>query len=197
MTLCTQLSDRMPAVALGRSHWTPEEQRHLAACTDCRAEWDLVAAGARLGAAAPGAPDASAIAARVLQRLRAERARQRSRGRVWAAAGLAAALAALAVWTGRGASGRLELPGAPPARVAASPAGPGATPDSIRLASPSARASDPDFPLPELDSLPADALDSVLRVLDEPLARAGAWQMPDLEEAGDQELEAAFTGKEG
>ena len=37
MTVCTHLSDRMPGVALGRSHWTPEDERHLSGCPDCRA----------------------------------------------------------------------------------------------------------------------------------------------------------------
>jgi hypothetical protein len=55
----------------------------------------------------------------------------------------------------------------------------------------------PDFPLPELDSLPADVLDSVMRVLDEPLTRVGAWELPALADPGDQELARAFAGKEG
>jgi hypothetical protein len=198
MTICTRVSDRMPDVALGSARWTAEEQRHLAACVDCRAELGLVTAAAALGQATATATDPSATAGRVLQRLRVERARQRSRRRVWAGAGLATAAAAavLAVWTARGPGGRIELPGAAPSRVATSPAAHLAAPDSVRLASPSAGASSPDFPLPELDSLSADALDSVLRVLDEPLARAGAWELPDLGDPGDQEFERAITGKE-
>jgi hypothetical protein len=62
---------------------------------------------------------------------------------------------------------------------------------------PATSAAPPDFPLPELDSLPADALDSVLRVLDEPLARAGAWELPDLDDPGDQVLEQTVAHKEG
>lgn len=199
MTICTQLSDRMPDVALGRARWTAEEQRHLAACVDCRAELGLVAAAAALGQATTAAPiDAAATAGRVLHRLRVERARQRSRRRIWAGAGLATAAAAiLAVWTARVANGRIELPGAPPSVVVTRPSTHAAGQAPIRLASPSTGASSADFPLPELDSLSADALDSVLRVLDEPLARAGAWKMPDLADPGDQELERAFTGKEG
>ena len=44
MSACTQLSDRMPEVALGRARWTPNEAAHLAACADCRAR-----VGARAG----------------------------------------------------------------------------------------------------------------------------------------------------
>ena len=49
MTVCEQLSDRMPAVAHGQAGWSAEEQAHLAGCADCRAEWDLVSAASRLG----------------------------------------------------------------------------------------------------------------------------------------------------
>src|SRR6185437_16329344 len=50
MTTCTRLSDRMPDVAHGTSRWTELEERHLAECADCRAEWELVTAASRLGA---------------------------------------------------------------------------------------------------------------------------------------------------
>jgi len=67
---CQELSDKMPGVARGEASWTGEEARHLASCADCRAEWDVVAAGARV---ADGAMvDADALAARVLLRLRTE-----------------------------------------------------------------------------------------------------------------------------
>jgi hypothetical protein len=50
--------------------------------------------------------------------------------------------------------------------------------------------------MPELDSLPAEALDSILRVLDEPLAQVGSDDLqPD--ESGDRELEQVLAGMEG
>ena len=100
MTVCTQLSERMPDVMLGRAHWSPGEQRHLAACAGCRAEWEVLAAVTRLGAALSAGEDPSATASRVLQHLRADRARRSSHRRGWAvaAAGLAAA-AVVAVWS--------------------------------------------------------------------------------------------------
>jgi hypothetical protein len=182
MSVCTQLSDRMPGVALGRSPWTSEEQRHLAACADCRAEWGLILAVARLGAGSHALGNPSVTAAGVLRRLRTEGVRRRSHRPAWVAAGLAAAAAAvLVVWAARDTAGGTH------------PAAPATT----RIAMPATSSAPPDFPLPELDSLPADALDSVLRVLDEPLARAGAWELPDLEDPGDQVLEQTVAHKEG
>ena len=49
MTTCTHLSDRMPEVAPGRARWSAEDERHLAACEDCRAEWAIVSAASRVG----------------------------------------------------------------------------------------------------------------------------------------------------
>ena len=71
MTPCTHLSDRMPEVALGRARWTPEEERHLAGCEDCRAEWAIVVAAGRLGARLPTI-DAERVAAGALARIRHE-----------------------------------------------------------------------------------------------------------------------------
>jgi hypothetical protein len=48
--------------------------------------------------------------------------------------------------------------------------------------------------MPELDSLPVEALDSMLRVLDEPLAQAGDEPPGD---DGDLELERVLAGLEG
>ena len=190
MTTCTELTDRIPDVALGRSRWTVEEERHLAACADCRAEWTIVSAARRLGSALPAIPDPAVTTARLLERLARERARARARRSVWAAAGLAAAAAvAVAVWTGRDAGVR-RLPEstspAVPAPVATGPV-PSAPAPSGSLA---------EFPMPELDSLPAEALDSILRVLDEPLPNADADDTP-LGDAGDDELEQALAGLEG
>lgn len=62
------LRDRMPDVASGVSRWSAEEQGHLDGCADCRAEWELLAAARRLGAAVEreydGAGAARVVAAR-------------------------------------------------------------------------------------------------------------------------------------
>ena len=195
MITCTALSDRMPDVALGRSRWTEDEARHLAACADCRAEWALVTSAAHLGDSLPALPDPEVTSARVLARLAVERTRARVRSRLWIVAGLAAAaVVALAVWTGR--DGRVPGPTPAPPPVASRPA-PVAQPrdtPAVVVLPPAAAAVE--LPLPELDSLPAEALDSLLKVLDEPLARGDAGDAT-LGDAGDQELEQMLAGLEG
>lgn len=100
MTACERLSDRIPDVARGRERWTAEESAHLTACADCRAEWDLVTAAIRVGAAAPSPRDPSAMTDAVLWRLAEARRSRRSR-RSWGL-GIAAAAAVLGViWAGR------------------------------------------------------------------------------------------------
>ncbi len=179
MTTCTQLSDRMPDVAHGTSRWTEEEQQHLATCADCRAEWELVTTASRLGAALRSPADPALVCAGLLERLARERQRTRLRARLWTAAGLAAAAAViLALWTGARTGAR---PGEPAPSVATAPTG-------------TARA---ELPLPELDDLPAEALDSMLQALDESGARADAYELPALADPGDRELERVLTGLEG
>ena len=193
MTSCTALSDRMPEVALGRSRWTEQEERHLAECSDCRAEWAVVRAAQRLGTSLPEPADPSVMAARLGERLARERALSRRRMRFLVAAGLAAAaVLALVVWPG---AGGLKGPARHPAPVALVPVPVRSPADSSALVGPHASAG-VELPLPELDSLPAEALDSMLRVLDEPLARADADDAP-LGDQGDQELEHALSGLEG
>jgi hypothetical protein len=217
MTPGAHLSDRMPEVALGRARWTPEDERHLAGCEDCQAEWAIIVAAGRLGARLPRI-DAERVAARALERIRHERAHPRVRAsRTAALAGLAAAaVVALAVWGNRGGPstrpGGAGLPA--PAPMAASPSESlSVSPSESLAASPSesvaaqphpepsvaqgpAAAPSIDLPMPELDSLPAEALDSILRALDEPMAQVGADDLqPD--ESGDRELEQALAGMEG
>jgi hypothetical protein len=203
MTPCTHLSERMPEVALGRARWTPEDERHLASCADCRAEWALVAAASRLGDRLP-AIDAERVATLATERARSARARANIRTRrIVTAAGLAAAaMVALAVWANRG--GRATGPGGSsipaPAPIAATP--PESLPDTLVQPSPAPTLAQVpeapafDLPMPELDSLPAEALDSILRALDEPLAQVGSDDLqPD--ESGDRELEQVLAGMEG
>jgi anti-sigma factor RsiW len=192
----------MPEVALQRARWTPEEERHLAGCPECQAEWAIVAAGSRLGARLP-AVDAERVAARALERIRRERANTSPRTRRMAAlAGLAAAaVVALAVWADRGGPagkpGGSTLPA--PAPMAASPSQPVPNQPAESTAPALARgsaAATVDLSIPELDSLPAEALDMILRTLDEPLAQVGADDLqPD--ESGDRELEQVLAGMEG
>jgi hypothetical protein len=101
MTDCHRLSDRIPAVALGRDRWTAAEQAHLAQCADCRAEWDLVRAAGRIGGGLPSLADRSDLAAAVLRRVADAPAPKSHRRFLRWAGGLAAAAAVtLAVWTG-------------------------------------------------------------------------------------------------
>jgi len=206
MTVCTHLSDRMPDVALGRARWTVEDERHLAACADCDAEWAIVSVASRLGATLP-AVDPGRAAARAIERLRHERAHALVRARrVAALVGLAAAAAvAFSVWSGSG--GRATAPGGrslpAPAPVATTP-----TPDTSGSDSQIRRSPTPsvaqgpgatgavELALPELDSLPAAALDSILHELDEPLAHVGAYDLPP-DDSGDRELEHVLAGLEG
>jgi hypothetical protein len=186
MTTCTRLSDRMPDVALGRERWSDDEVRHLTSCEDCRSEWTLVSAGTRIGAALPP-PDPVRVAAGALARVGRERARARARMRVAAMGGLAAAAAvALAVWGGRMARTASGVGAAPAGAVAAGPT----------RNSPAVAGETVDLPLPELDSLPAEVLDSMLKTLDEPLAQLGPDDLPG-DDSGDQELARALAGLEG
>jgi hypothetical protein len=201
MTPGTHLTDRMPEVALGRARWTPEDERHLTGCEECRAEWAIVVTAGRLDARLP-AIDAERVAAGALERIRLERAHSNVRtSRTAALAGLAAAaVVALLVWGSGG--GRTTQPGGAslpaPAPVATSPSEAVAAPPSPepRVAERPAAGPSLDLPMPELDSLPAEALDSVLRALDEPMAQVRADDLqPD--ESGDRELEQVLAGMEG
>ena len=210
MTDCTQLSDRMPDVAHGTSRWTETEEHHLAACADCRAEWDLVTAASRLGETLPSPADSALLSRLLLERLARERQRTRLQARLWTAAGLTAAAAViLTVWTGArtgsrpgdaagGASPRVATtpvgPPGPEAPVAPDSASPVARVPALATAPTGARA---ELPLPELDDLPAEALDSMLHALEEPGARADAYELPALADPGDRELDRVLTGLEG
>ena len=70
MSDCTQLSDRMPEVAKGLLRWSASDEKHLAACADCSAEWDLVRRAAFLGASLEPL-DAERVAGNVITTLRA------------------------------------------------------------------------------------------------------------------------------
>jgi hypothetical protein len=194
MTLCQQLSERMPAVALGRSRWSDAEETHLASCADCRAEWSLVQLAARLAASSPALVDPEAIGAKVAGRLEQARASGR-RVRRWAMAGLGVAAAVtVALWTGRPA------PRQPIAALPSAPA-PSAAPSPAPVNPPGAHAEPPrlELPVPGIDEMSDSDLDDLLRAMDEPLA--GNSTSPDdgagLGDPDDRELAGALTVEEG
>ena len=176
MTDCGWLSDRMPAVALGRAQWTPQEIQHLQGCRACQQEWEVVGAGSRLGQRSEAGIDTEAVAASVLQRLRDERAGSHVRRSTWAVSGLAAAAAIImAIWAGNGRD----------------PAG------TIRQNG-SLAAGQLEIPLPELENLQAAELDTVLQVMDEPnnLRDPGDGE-PELSDLNADELERVLDTWEG
>jgi hypothetical protein len=175
MTDCVWLSDRMPAVARGLAEWTPEEMRHLSGCPVCRQEWELIRLAAHLGESVGTSFDSPAMASSVLQRVRREREVQRRRRRTWTFTGLAAAAAVTAaVWTGA-----LERP----------TTGPSATAPLV--------AAQLTLPLPELESLQAAELDSVLQTMDEPNINGAAVDDPGLGDLNSEELESVLHSWEG
>jgi hypothetical protein len=142
MSGCEWLSERMPAVALGRAEWTADEIQHLNGCRACQEEWEVVQRtnrlGQEIGRSLAAGPTSQVLRER-LARARAARARRRT----WSYAGLAAAAAVTAVvWTHR-----------PPPRTL-----PHAT--AIVAGLPMA--------LPELDGLQPAELESVLQMMDDP-----------------------------
>ena len=146
MNDCGWLSDRMPAVALGKGEWTPEEIRHLSECRMCQDEWELVHAASRLGEGIGSVVDPTLTADAVLRRLARERREAGPRRRAWTFAGLAAAATiAVAVWTGGPTTQHALQP--PVGSVVAN-----------RLS----------IPLPELEGLQPAELDTVLQTMDEP-----------------------------
>ncbi|HET6779223.1 MAG TPA: hypothetical protein VFH26_10065 [Gemmatimonadales bacterium] len=175
MTHCGWLSDRIPAVALGRAEWTPQEMQHLQECQECQREWQVVRAASRHGEDGGGI-DPEAVAASVLRRLREEPPAPQIRRRTWALGGLAAAAATIiAIWAGQTADQA------------------GTTRQNGSLA-----AAQLEIPLPELESLQASELDSVLQALDEPnnLRDSGVGE-PELSDLNSDELERVLDTWEG
>jgi len=172
MSDCTWLSDRMPAVALGRAEWTLDETRHLNECRSCREEWDLVRVTNRVGEEIVLAHDTARTTEAVLRRL--EGSGERLRPRLWTLAGLAAAAAILAaVWTG----------GRDPRPAPAPQAGPVVAGLQIRL--------------PELENLQPAELDSVLQTMDEPVVDGSTVDDPGLGDLDSDELQQVLDSWEG
>lgn len=171
MTECEALSERMPLVAHGESAWTAAEAGHLAQCAECAAEWRLVQVAAGLGRREAAAVDPALVAAGVHGRRVAARRWER-RFRAWGAIGALAAAAAVAlvVWPG-------PRPDSGPVRAAVADA--------------------PPTLVPELDSLSADELQSVLGSLDRPLAESRTLGTDGLGDLSDDQLATVLNTMEG
>lgn len=171
MSDCERLSDRMPEVAMQQAAWTAEEAAHLASCTDCRAEWDLMLASRRLESGAPSV-DPSAVAAAVQRRLATDRTASR-RGRwAWVTGAAAAAVAAIVLAISRG-------------------------PETHQEATPAVAVDmEPLVPLPELEGLETAQLDTLLQSLDGPLAGSAGRDSAATDDA-DSELEQILATWEG
>lgn len=173
MTTCTQLSDLMPATALGRREWAPPEVQHLADCADCRAEWDVVRASARLGAGENWKADPAVLARRALAQP-AQRRPDAVRYRRWLVGGLAAAAAVvLLVRVVPRHESAARSTGSPPSKAAAAlaiPALDSLSEDELRvvLAAVSGSAFDADAELdaPGLESLDSTGLEQVLTTME-------------------------------
>jgi len=173
MTSCEQLSDRMPAVARGEAQWTADEASHLAACDECRLEWELVSTASGLGRGVAAELDVHYVTERVLGRLRAApRIRRQRLGSIVAALAAASAVA-LVVWAG--------------------PRYPGP-----RFRSPEPGVDVAQMALPELDSLATPELEAVLQSLDAPIGTSveGA-DSSGLEDLDTTELERVLDRLEG
>jgi hypothetical protein len=176
MTDCGWLSDRIPAVVLGRAEWTLEERQHLQECLACHQEWEVVLAASRLGQRPEVMIDAEAVSSSVLQRLRDEPQRTHIRRGTWAAGGLAAAAALIvAIWTGNLGH-----------------------PDATTRQNGSPATAQLEISLPELESLQAAELDTVLQAMDEPNnLRDPGDEEPELSDLNSDELQQVLDTWEG
>ena len=169
---CGSVSERMPAVALGRSSWTAEEARHLRDCPICQSEWSLVRISSKLGKDVGAGLDVAATRRNVFLRLSQSVEDARLRRKAWSFAAVsAAAAAAVMLWTGQPAPSPARSP--EPAAVA-----------SLQLQ------------LPELDNLQPAELNAILQALDEPdvVDSLGASVSGDLDET---DIESGLDTWEG
>lgn len=173
--ICEALSDRIPAVARGHATWDAEEASHLEHCTDCRAEWALVAPIARRAALAP-AMDLDRMVATIVRETRRDAevvSITSSRRRRWAQGlvGLAAAAAVtLAVYTPT----------------------PTPTPDAVSLVPTRVKTA-----IPELDALLEDELKVVLATIEDPSTELTPGPLPRLGDLTEAELQQLLQSVEG
>lgn len=167
MSECTQLSDRMAAVAQGRSEWSLTESAHLVSCTDCAAEWRVMQAGAMIGSHVARTLPVDFLATRVVAAVTAS-ARTRSRWLrlPWLALPAAAAAAVALV----------VLPGGEPA-----------SPGEVAVVAEVGL-------LPELEPLDASDLELVMELLPEP---SGEIEIHSVDELTDDEVTRLLNSMEG
>jgi len=174
MIECHQLSDRMPAAAHGTTPWSVTESAHLESCASCRREWELVRAGASLGAGVAMGLDTGRVAQAVVRRLREAPTPQPIRGirRVgrWALVVAAAAAIVFAVLLTR------PHRTGPVSAVAAPVAGP---------------------MLEELDELTATELESVLESFSPAVEALPHLERSSIDDLKPQELEQVLRSLEG
>lgn len=168
MTECTRLSDRMAAVAHGRVDWSAEEAAHLGACAECGAEWRVMRVGALVGAEVARTLPTDFLATRVVAAVRAGRSSRGWWARLRWVVLPAAAAATVAL---------LVLPGGRDAASSGSAAG------TVEVGV-----------LPELESLDATALESVLELLP---ATDAPVEIRGFDELSDDEVTQLLTSLEG
>jgi hypothetical protein len=161
------LTDRMPDVAHGRGSWTPTEERHLATCDDCRAEWRLVSAIAPQGSPV----DVDRVTAGVLAALAAKPRVLPFRRRPWVPVALAAAASVALAVTLWGPAGNGDNDAATPGAFATI--------------------------LPELEGLLESELEQVLVLVEPTQDYAPIGEVPRLGDLTDDELELLLTQVEG
>jgi hypothetical protein len=172
MTTCTELSDRMPAAALGQRGWTPAEAEHLERCADCRAEWELVRGAARLGTREAWRLDAAAVALGALAQAAAARPGP-THYRRWLVGGLAAAAAVVLLVrvmpSHESVRGSTTSTGSAAAALAI-PALDSLSEDELRLVlagvSGASFGADAEFDAPGLESLDSTGLEQVLTTME-------------------------------
>ena len=168
MSECTQLSERMAAVAHGRNEWSATEKAHLASCADCTAEWRVMQAGAMIGAEVAATLPVDFVATRVVATLKIPAGSRGWWARLrWFALPVAAAAAVALVVFPRGG-----------------PASPGGTTTEVVEVS----------VLPELESLEASDLELVLELLPD---RAAPVEIRSFEELTDDEVTRLINSLEG
>jgi len=170
MNQCELLSDKLPMVRHCTAQWTADEAAHLAACPDCRLEWDLVMAGAALGDAATHGLDPDLMAQAVTRRLVADRRRRRWIRSGWGLGLAVAASLLLFVWPGRE-----PMPEPGPVGVTATM----------------------ELPMAELEGLEPEVLEEILAGLGDGESEAGTLEAPGFSDLAPTDLEQLLQTMEG
>jgi len=173
MSMCDEMSDRMPSAASGRREWTAEERAHLASCRDCASEWTLVVTASNL--ARDVTVDTAALTPLVLNRARAakvEATRQRQLRQSMAVAGLAIAAVVLLLLV----PARNKAREVPPVGVMVEARG--------------------ELQLAELDDAAPAELEMVLAEFDDPVETTGSLDDPDLEGLDISQMDSALRSWE-